>query len=81
MKSSRFESDKNIEENIIFLAWKKLKKETNDTTITGVRILFRLKNKNKAIKYRILRDISNLFQHDKVGYYKPLKVNNFWNNI
>ena len=81
MKSSRFESDKNIEENIIFLAWKKLKKETNDTTITGVRILFRLKNKNKAIKYRILRDISNLFQHDKIDYYKPLKVNNFWNNI
>ena len=53
----------------------------NDTTIKGVRILFRLKNKNKAIKYRILRDISNLFQHDKVGYHKPLKVNNFWNNI
>ena len=81
MKSSRFESDKNIEENIIFLAWKKLKKETNDTTITGVRILFRLKNKNKAIKYRILRDISNLFQRDKADYYKPLKVNNFWKNI
>ena len=81
MKSSRFESDKNIEENIIFLAWKKLKKEMNDTTIKGVRILFRLKNKNKAIKYRILRDISNLFQRDKADYYKPLKVNNFWNNI
>ena len=73
MKSSRFESDKNIEENIIFLAWKKLKKETNDTTITGVRILFRLKNKNKAIKYRILRDISNLFQRDKADYYKTIK--------
>ena len=60
---------------------KKLKKETNDAAIKGVRNFFRLKNKNKAIKYRILWDISNLFQRDKADYYKPLKVNNFWNNI
>ena len=60
---------------------KKLKKEANDAAIKGVRNFFRLKNENKAVKYRILRDISNLFQHDKAGYYKPLRVNNFWNNI
>ena len=46
---------------------KKLKKETNDAAIKGVRNFFRLKNENKAVKYRILRDISNLFQHDKAG--------------
>ena len=61
MKSSRLEEDKNIEENVIkdvrnFLRLKKLKKETNDVT-------------NKAIKYRIIRDIRNIFGNEEEKDY------------
>ena len=59
---------------------KKLKKETNDAVIKGIRNLFRLKKENTAIKYRILRDIINLFEHKKEDYYKPVRANNFWSN-
>ena len=43
----------------------KSKKETSDTTIKGIRNLFRLKKGNKEIKDRILRDIRNLFKLEK----------------
>ena len=84
MKSSRFEEDKNIEENIIkdsrnLFRLKKLKK-TNDAAIKAIRNLFQLKKENKAIKYRILRDIRNLSEHGEGDQYKPAKINNFWNN-
>ena len=40
------------------------------------------KKKTKAIKDRILRDIKNLFKHEKQeeNYYKPVRVSNFWRN-
>ena len=31
----------------------------------GIRNLFRLKKENKAIKYRILRDVRNYFQDEE----------------
>ena len=54
IKGSRLEEDKN-RENIIkdvgnLFRLNKLKKETNDTSITGIRNLFRLKKENKVIK-------------------------------
>ena len=45
-----------------------LKKETN-AAIKGIWNLFRLKKENKAVKYRILRDIGNLFEREKTDYY------------
>ena len=45
-----------------------LKKETN-AAIKGTWNLFRLKKENKAVKYRILRDIGNLFEREKADYY------------
>ena len=47
------------------------------------------KNKNKkqsedktirAIEEKVLIDISNLFEQEKEGYYKPIRVGNFYNN-
>ena len=64
MKSSRFEEDKKIEDNIF----------------KDVRNLFILKKQNKAIKNRIINDIRNLFEHEQEDYYKPVKVGNFWSN-
>ena len=48
MESSSPEKDKNIEENIIkdvrhLFGLNKIKKETNDAAIKGIRNLFRLK--------------------------------------
>ena len=60
---------------------KKLKNETNDAVIKGIRHFFRLKKENKAIKDRIIRDIRSLFQHEEEkNYYKPLRAINFWSN-
>ena len=42
---------------------KKLKNETNDAGIKGIRNLFRLRKENKVIKDRISRDIRNLSEH------------------
>ena len=66
----------NIEENIIkdvsnHFRLKKIKKETNNATI---------KSTSKAIKYKIIRDIRDLFEHEEEDYCKPIEVNNFWNN-
>ena len=30
------------------------------------------------VKYRILRDIKNLFEYEENIYYKPVRVSNFW---
>ena len=38
------------------------------------------KKENKAVKDIIIRDIRNLFEHEEENYYKPVRVNNFWNN-
>ena len=44
-----------------------------ENIIKNTRNLFRLEKETKGIKYRILRDIKNIFK----GYYKPVTVNNF----
>ena len=54
----------------------RLKKDKN----IEENIIKKLKKENKAIKYRILRDISNLFEYETADYYKPVRVNNLWNN-
>ena len=41
------------------------KKELNCTAIKDIRYLFRLEKKTETIKDRILRDIKNLFEHEK----------------
>ena len=63
------------EENII--------KDTRSLCILKKDITkFRQEKKTKAIKGRILRDIKNLFEHEKEeeNYYKPAKVSKFWSN-
>ena len=37
------------------------------------------KKENEAIKYRIIRDINNLFEKED-GYSKPVRVGNFYRN-
>ena len=34
----------------------------------------------RLIKDRIIRDIRTLFEQEEEDYYKPKRVNNFWNN-
>ena len=57
----------------------RLKKEQNYTAIKNIRNLFRKGKETKVIKGRILRDIKNLFEHEKeeVNYYKTVRVSNF----
>ena len=44
-----------------------------------IKSLFRREKETKAIKDRLLRDITNLFEHvEDVNFYKPVRVNNFW---
>ena len=43
----------------------RLKKELDDITIKGIRNFFRLEKEIKVMKYRIIRDIKNLFQHEE----------------
>ena len=69
MENPRAEEEKIIEDirNLF-----RLKKELNYTAIKDIRNLFRLKEQIKANKDRILREIKNLFEHEKeeVSYYK-----------
>ena len=41
------------------------------------------KKETKTVKHRILRDIKNLFEHEKQeeNSYKPLWVNKFWSKV
>ena len=59
--------EENIIKNIRNLF--KLKKELNCTEIKDIRNLFRLAKETKAIKYRILRDINNRFEHEEEENY------------
>ena len=74
--------DENITKNVGNLfRLEKLKKETNDVAIKGVRNLFTQKKKgNKAVKDRIIRDIKNLFEDEGEDYYQSVSVGNFWSN-
>ena len=71
IKISSLQEDKDIEKNIIkdVINWKKIKQETNDAGIKGMRNLFRLKKENEAIKHRILRYIGHIFEHEERLYY------------
>ena len=51
-----------------------------DNKIKDTRNLFRLKKKKKVIEDRINRDVGNLFDKEKQGYRKPVRVVNFWSN-
>ena len=57
----------------------RLKTEQNYIAIKGVRNIFRQDKETKAITDRTLRDIKNLFDHEKEeeSYYKPVRVDNF----
>ena len=59
----------------------RLKEPQNYTAVKVIRNLFRLK-KIKGIKDIVLRNIKNIFEHEKEeeNYYKPVRVNNFWSN-
>ena len=41
--------------------------------------LFRLNKENEAVKDRIIRYITNLFEHEE-DYYKPVRADNIWRN-
>ena len=57
------------------------KKETIDIAIKDIRNIFRLEKGNKAIKDRVLRDITNILEHDEEeNCYKPVTVSTFWSN-
>ena len=47
-----------------------------------IRNLFRVEKESKAIKESILRDITNLSEHEmeEENYHKPVRVSNFWRN-
>ena len=48
--------------------------------IQSIRNLFKIKNENKAIQYRIIRDIRTLFeQQQENDFYKRIRAGNFWN--
>ena len=53
-------------------------KSMGGNKIRNVRNLLILK-KNKKIKDRIIRDTSNLFEHEE-DHYKPVRVGNSWSN-
>ena len=40
----------------------------------------RLTKKNEAIKYKIIRDITTLFDSEKEDYYKPVMIDNVLSN-
>ena len=57
----------------------RIKKKQNYIAIKYIKNLFRQEKKTIAIKDRILRDIKNIFDHEKEeeNYYKPVRVSNF----
>ena len=60
----------------------RLKKELNYTGIKDTINLLRLEKETKAIKGRILRDIKNIFEHEKEEETcnKLVRVGNFWSS-
>ena len=60
----------------------RLKKERNCTAMKDIRNLFRVEKESKAIKESILRDITNLSEHEmeEENYHKPVRVSSFWRN-
>ena len=70
--------EENIIKNIRNLF--RLKKELNYTAIKDINLLD--KKKTTAIIDWILKDITNLFEHEaeKEYYYKPIRVSHLWSN-
>ena len=56
------------------------KKQSEENLIKSIRNLFELKTENKAMKDRIIRDIRTFFEQQGQKDYKPIRVDNFWNN-
>ena len=57
-----------------------VKRNNQKKAIQSIRNLFKIKNENKAIQYRIIRDIRTLFeQQQENDFYKRIRAGNFWN--
>ena len=64
----------------MFLHLLKPKKKKRKKEIREIRENKKEHNQ-RPIKYRLIRDIKTLFeQEEQEDYYKPERVNNFWNN-
>ena len=48
--------------------------------VKSIRNLSQLKKENKAIKDRIIRDITIPFEEEKKHYCKAIRVGKFWSN-
>ena len=78
MESLSLEEENIIKDINLF----RLKIEHNYTAVKDIRNLLRQEKETKAIKDRILRDIKNIFEHEKEeeNYYKSVRVSYFWSN-
>ena len=57
-----------------------VKRNNQKKAIQSIRNLFKIKNENKAIQYRIIRDIRTLFeQQEESDFYKRIRAGSFWN--
>ena len=56
-----------------------MKKQINDKAIKDITNRFRLEKETEATKDRIIRNIRNLFQHEK-DCYTQIRVGNFSSN-
>ena len=82
MNCLRQERNKRIKDSLIkdVRSLFRLKKTKPDgTVIKDMRTLFRLK-RNEAIKNRITRDITILFDRKEVDYYIPVRVGILYND-
>ena len=58
----------------------KVKRNNQKKAIQSIKNLFKIKNENKAIQYRIIRDIRTLFEkQEETDFYKRIRAGNFWN--
>ena len=81
MQNQRLEEESIIKDVRSLFRFKKLKKETIDTTIKDIRIFFGLEKENEEIKDIILRNIRNIFENEEEEhYYKLVRVSNFCSN-
>ena len=57
-----------------------VKRNNQKKAIQSIRNLFKIKNENKAIQCRIIRDIRTLFeQQEEIDFYKRIRAGNFPN--
>ena len=66
MKSSKLQKDKNVEENLI-------------RDVKNLEKVKRLET-GKSKKKKSMMPQLNLFRHKPADYYKPVRLNKFWNN-